>query len=110
VAGAARLSVLSGGRCAGICPARSACAYERLREPETGRGVMAFCWVVVAGKRSVLRLIVEGGTGWRLLQGICDIIRLEGRATPLGDRGMPEPDGVGKRPRGKECRGAPVSG
>jgi hypothetical protein len=34
------------------------CAYERLREPETGRGVMAFCWVV-AGKCSVLRLIVE---------------------------------------------------
>ncbi|KAJ7822125.1 hypothetical protein B0H14DRAFT_2829528, partial [Mycena olivaceomarginata] len=42
VAGAARLSVLS----------------RRLREPETGRGVMVFCWVVV-GKRSVLRLIVE---------------------------------------------------
>ncbi|KAJ7812591.1 hypothetical protein B0H14DRAFT_1454021 [Mycena olivaceomarginata] len=46
------------GRCAGICPARSACAYERLREPGTGRRVIAFCWVV-ARKRSVLRLIVE---------------------------------------------------
>ncbi|KAJ7309136.1 hypothetical protein DFH08DRAFT_899646 [Mycena albidolilacea] len=52
----------------------------------------------------------RGGAGWRRLRGICDIVRLEGRATPLGDRGMPEPDGVGKRPRGEECRAAPVSG
>ncbi|KAJ7895898.1 hypothetical protein B0H14DRAFT_542460 [Mycena olivaceomarginata] len=63
-----------------------------------GGGWEALCATLDCGR---------GGAGWRLLRGICDIVRLEWRATRLGDRGMPELDGVGKRPRGKECRAAP---
>jgi hypothetical protein len=69
VARAARLLVLGRGICAGVFPARVTCAYERLRDPGTARGVMLVCCGVVAGysaiassvragKRSVLRLMV----------------------------------------------------
>ncbi|KAJ7845259.1 hypothetical protein B0H14DRAFT_2775042, partial [Mycena olivaceomarginata] len=78
VAGATRLSLL--GICAGIMAARAACAYERLRVPGTGRGVMVVCCGVVAGcsamecsvrvgKHSVRRLIVEEFVRGRLCCG-----------------------------------------
>jgi hypothetical protein len=65
--------------------------------------------VLLGGGWEALCATLDCGRAGAVLRGICDIVRLEGRATPLalGDRGIPEPDGVGKRPRDKECRAAP---
>jgi hypothetical protein len=103
VAGAARLSVLSRGRCAGICLARSACTYECLREPGTGRGVIAFCRVV-AGKRSVLRFIVKEV----LRSGVCcggsaTLSDSRGAQRRLEIEGCPSPVVLGN---GREARSA----
>jgi hypothetical protein len=43
VAGGAHLLDLGRDICAGIFPARAACAYERLRAPGTSRGMMLSC-------------------------------------------------------------------
>ncbi|KAJ7845264.1 hypothetical protein B0H14DRAFT_2775062, partial [Mycena olivaceomarginata] len=80
VAGATRLSLLS--ICAGILAARAACAYERLRAPGTGRGVVAgyseMVCSVRAGKRSVRRLMVE-----ELVRGGAQRLEVEGCPSPM---------------------------
>ncbi|KAJ7830902.1 hypothetical protein B0H14DRAFT_2806103, partial [Mycena olivaceomarginata] len=96
VAGATRLSLL--GICAGIMAARAACAYERLRVPGTGRGVMVVCCGVVAGvrvgKHSVRRLIVEEFVRGRLCCGGSATSPDSRGAQRLEVEGCPSPMGL----------------
>ncbi|KAJ7692971.1 hypothetical protein B0H14DRAFT_3046078, partial [Mycena olivaceomarginata] len=83
---------------------------RRLREPETGRGAMAFGWVV-AGKRSVPRFIVEEVVrGGVCCGGSATLSDSRDAQRGLEIEGCPSPMVLGN---GREARSAglpPVSG